>query len=141
MHTILIIDDEPSNIKLLSAELKDEHKIIVAKSGQKGLEAIESYKPDLVLLDIIMPEMDGFSVIKHIKSRPDVEETPVIFISGLDGGKKEEFGLTLGAADYIYKPFRMPVVKARINNQLKIVELKKELAAMREKLALLEQTD
>ncbi|XOV77369.1 MAG: two-component system response regulator [Aestuariibacter sp.] len=135
MHTILIIDDETSNIKILSAELKSDYNIIVAKSGQRGLDAIETHKPDLVLLDIIMPEMDGFSVIKHIKSRPEIKDTPVIFISGLDGGKKEEFGLTLGAADYIYKPFSMPVVKARINNQLEVVKLKRELAKVKALLA------
>lgn len=140
MHTILIIDDETSNVKILSAELKSDHNIIVAKSGPKGLEAIEIHKPDLVILDIIMPGMDGFSVIKHIKNTPEIKDTPVIFISGMDGGKKEEFGLTLGAADYIYKPFRMPVIRARINNQLKIVELKKELAEARARLAALSES-
>lgn len=117
--TILIVDDMAANIAILSDLLKSDYRIKVAISGEKALEiANASEKPDLILLDIMMPGMDGYEVCKELKSSPVTSNIPVIFVTALNDVKDEEYGLNLGAVDYIFKPFHPDVVKVRVKNHI-----------------------
>ena len=119
---ILIIDDEKSNIIELTDILEAEYNVLAIKDSKKALETAERQMPDLILLDIIMPDMDGYEVITALKNNRKTCDIPVIFITGLDSIDAEEKGLSLGAADYITKPFHTAIVKMRIKNQFKIIE-------------------
>jgi len=119
---ILIVDDEKMNIIALAHFLKPQYEIIVAVDGASALEAAEKHLPDLILLDIIMPDINGFDVLIKLKDSAATMNIPVIFISGLSNASDEEKGLSLGAVDYIIKPFNKSVVKARINTHLKMVD-------------------
>ncbi|MCL2797832.1 MAG: diguanylate cyclase [Firmicutes bacterium] len=121
-HTLLLVDDEKSNLLVLADILSPYHNILMAKSGARALELAGDNTPDLILLDVIMPEMSGFEVIKRLKDAKDTTEIPVIFITGLSDTDSEEKGLSLGAVDYIAKPFNRAIVKARVETHLKIVE-------------------
>ena len=136
---ILIIDDEKINIIALAHFLKPKYQIIVAADGDAGIEAAEKHLPDLILLDVIMPEMNGFDVLAKLKKFEITKNIPVIFISGMNTNEDEERGISLGAVDYIFKPFKKSIVKARVETQLKLVEytllideLKKQLDNDRE---------
>ncbi len=121
--TILIIDDIPENLEILMEMLKEEYRVMAAKGGRKGLDlAFAEPPPDLILLDIVMPEMDGFEVCRRLKQDARTIDIPVIFISGLSEEEEETRGLALGGVDFLSKPFRPAMVKLRIRNQL---ELKK----------------
>jgi diguanylate cyclase (GGDEF)-like protein len=117
---ILIVDDEKMNIMVLAQFLKSQYEIIIAADGVSALETAEKHVPDLILLDVIMPEMNGFEVLTRLKNSSITINIPVIFITGLDSAEDEEKGLLLGAVDYITKPFHKSVVKARISTQLKM---------------------
>lgn len=119
---ILIVDDEPLNIKSLSDILSQEYELLIEKDGIGCIESAKEFKPDLILLDIIMPAMNGFEVIRVLKSEEATKNIPVIFATGLDNAEDEEMGLSLGAADYVNKPFRQTVVKLRVKNQLELVK-------------------
>ena len=119
---VLLVDDEKVSLKILSDLLKDEVDIALAKNGNQALDKIAQVKPDLILMDVLMPGIDGFEVIAKIRADTVTEAIPVIFITGLNSAGQEEKGLTLGAQDYIHKPFNPEVVKARVATQLKIIE-------------------
>ncbi|MCL2269924.1 MAG: response regulator [Treponema sp.] len=119
---ILIIDDEKINILALAHFLKPQYEIIVAVDGVSALETVEKHLPDLILLDIIMPDMSGFDVIAKLKGSAATKDIPVIFITGLSNASDEATGLSLGAVDYIAKPFNKPLVNARIASQLEKLE-------------------
>lgn len=127
MAVILIVDDETNNLKLLAAEFKHQHHVIVAKNGDKALKIAFEKQPDVILLDVIMPGMDGFATMKQLQNNALTSNIPVIFITGLDSEENQSYGLQLGAADYIFKPFYLPVVQARVNTQLQLVKLKRQL--------------
>ena len=131
---ILIIDDEKINIMALAHFLKPDYEITVAIDGFAGLEAAEKHSPDIILLDIIMPEMDGFEVIAKLKESEKTKDIPVIFITGLSNSKDEEKGLSLGAADFITKPFNKPIVRARIETQIKILEYLQTIKNLKKQL-------
>lgn len=117
--TILIVDDMPINIQILARALQSTCQIKIATDGAKALEIARSeQRPDLILLDIEMPQMDGYKIIKKLKSNPQTSNIPVIFITIRDDAEDESKGLNMGAVDYITKPFRLPVVRARIKTQL-----------------------
>lgn len=117
--TILIVDDMPENIDSLAAILSTEHKIVAATSGEKALEiAMSSSPPDLILLDIIMPETGGYEVCRRLKAHEKTSHIPIIFITALEGVEDEYKGLELGAADYLTKSANPAIVKARVDNQL-----------------------
>lgn len=120
--TILIVDDEKQNLKILSDLLRQEARIVLAKDGKQALQKARSLNPDLILLDVVMPDMDGFSVMRELKQEYETSSTPVMFISGLNDVENESKGLELGACDYIYKPFHGDVVKARVRLHLKLVQ-------------------
>jgi putative two-component system response regulator len=120
-HTILIVDDTPSNIKILNDLLKGEYRIIIATRGRDALESIDKENlPDLILLDIMMPDMDGYEVFRQLRNSEHSKNIPVIFITTKDGTADEQMGLDLGAADYITKPFNPPIVVSRVRNQMKL---------------------
>ena len=119
---ILVVDDEKMNIIALAQFLKPQYEIIVAVDGASAIEAAEKHLPDIILLDIIMPDMNGFDVLVKLKDSAATMDIPVIFLTGLSNAGDEEKGLSLGAVDYITKPFNQSVVKARIKTQLKMVE-------------------
>ena len=117
-HKVLIVDDETINIELLGNLLRDEINVIFATSGEEALTIAKSSKPDLVLLDIGMPGMDGYQVCRALKSDPETEKVPVIFITAKDTEHEEAYGLELGAVDYITKPFNPQIVKSKVKNHL-----------------------
>ena len=121
-HSVLIVDDESSNIMAITHILSPNYIVYAAKNGQSGIKAAHKYLPDIILLDVIMPEMDGYSVIAALKDSDATHDIPVIFITGLSGVNDEEKGLALGAADYISKPFSPSIVKLRVNNQIRMIE-------------------
>ena len=127
---ILIIDDSPLNIFVLTSILSEEYTVHSETDPQRGIEAVKSFKPDLILLDIVMPEISGFGVIKFLKENKATSDIPVIFLTGLKGSKYEREGLSLGAVDYVIKPFDGHTVLLRVKTQFKIINLMKELYAL-----------
>ncbi len=118
---ILLVDDERSNISILNKILKDDYEIKVAMNGHQALErAISDPIPDIILLDIQMPDMDGYAVCEKFKSDPITKEIPVIFITALTQEESEEKGLVLGAVDYITKPLRPPIILARVKTHIRL---------------------
>ncbi len=116
---VLIVDDQPVNIRSLIKLLKDDYRILVAVNGPKALEiAADKNPPDLILLDVTMPEMDGFEVCRRLKTSSRTTGIPVIFVTARDAPEDEEKGLRLGAVDYISKPFQPAVVRARVRNHI-----------------------
>ena len=106
--TLLIVDDEKQNRLLLTELFGTTYKIIQAKNGVQALEKARQHRPDLILLDVLMPEMDGMGVLRELKRDDATRLIPVIFITALDSATDEENGLNLGAVDYISKPFHPP---------------------------------
>ncbi len=117
---ILIIDDTPDNIVLLNSLLCDDYQIFFATNGLDGLELALLNKPDLILLDIMMPGIDGYEVCRTLKRQTETSQIPVIFITALVSAEEEARGLEIGAIDYISKPVSPPIVKNRIRNHLKL---------------------
>ncbi|MEH6519191.1 MAG: response regulator [Halioglobus sp.] len=111
---ILIVDDEPGNIKILSNVLAADYALSVATNGKQALEIARVQSPDIVLLDMIMPEMDGIEVCQALKSNDETKDIPVIFVTSMSDTANEERGLDAGAVDYISKPISPPIVKARV---------------------------
>ncbi len=127
-NRVLIVDDTPSNLDSLLNILQDEYEIAVANNGKKAIEICRSeHKPDMILLDIVMPEMDGYEVCERIKSDKQTQDIPIIFITVLSDDESETKGLSLGAVDYIYKPFNPILVKARVKNNIKLKLYRDEL--------------
>jgi CheY-like chemotaxis protein len=120
-NSILIVDDEPLNIEILCGILGPEYRIFMKTSGASALDFTDKHIPDLILLDIIMPDISGFDVLGKLKASERMKDIPVIVITGLDSVEDEEKGLALDAADFIHKPFSSKIVKARVRNQIQIV--------------------
>jgi diguanylate cyclase (GGDEF)-like protein len=122
--TVLVVDDEPINIKLLAQALSPKHRVKTATNGVKALQiAVSDDPPDLILLDVQMPDMDGYDVCRQLKQDARSRNIPVVFITGKNSCEDEALGLELGAVDYITKPFSLPIVLARVKNH---VALKKK---------------
>ncbi len=131
-HTLLIIDDIVDNLMLLGEAMSAEYKIKVGTSGVQGLElAAQDPKPDLILLDIMMPGIDGYEVCRRLKNDSQTQHIPVIFLSALDTESDELQGLDAGAVDFITKPFKLDVVRARINTQLELLRMRRQLQTAR----------
>ena len=127
-RTILVVDDSATNLSMLNENLKDRYKVIVAKNGSKALDILQSNPDiDLVLLDVVMPEMDGYEVCRRIKKNEATENIPIIFLTALNEISDEEKGLQLGAVDYITKPFSPPIVRARVETQISLLEKQERL--------------
>src|SRR5712672_2827606 len=124
---ILIIDDAPANIQTLSSILKERgYNINIATNGRQGLEVLERIRPDLILLDIMMPEMDGFDTCRRIKASTAWREIPIIFITAKTDTADIVRGFELGAVDYVGKPFNAHELTARVRTHLTIDRLNKE---------------
>lgn len=116
---VLIVDDMAANIAILSELLQNDYRIKVAKSGKKALQIVQEVdKPDLILLDIEMPEMSGYAVCKELKNNAETSGIPVIFVTAKSDVNDEAYGLNLGAVDYISKPFHPTIVKIRVKNHI-----------------------
>ena len=132
---VLIVDDTPENIQVLMGTLKDQYAIVAAINGEKALKmAVAEPRPDLILLDIMMPGMDGFEVCSRLKSDPETRDIPVIFLSALDDTANKVKGFAAGAVDYISKPFQPQEVHVRVNTHLTMSRLKRTLAEKNEEL-------
>jgi len=119
--TILIVDDTPTNIQLLNSMLREQYKVKAATNGEKALKIAQTEpQPDIILLDIMMPEMDGYEVCRQLKASPLTAAIPVIFITAKSSIEDEQQGFALGAVDYITKPFNPDIVKTRVSTQLAI---------------------
>ncbi|MCL2820061.1 MAG: diguanylate cyclase [Oscillospiraceae bacterium] len=121
-RTILIIDDSPSCVSTLTRVLSGTYNIIVAKCGHEGIETAKKKNPDLIILDIQMPDMDGYETITILKKTVSTRNIPVIFITALTKIEDEEKGLKLGGSDFITKPFSADIVKLRVNNQIRMLD-------------------
>ena len=119
-YKVMVVDDTKSNIDLLLEALGDTYEVRVAMDGQIALEDIEKEPPDLILLDVMMPGMNGYQVCKALKSDEKYADIPIIFLTALSDEQNESKGLWLGAVDYITKPFSPDLVKARVRNQLEL---------------------
>ena len=125
---VLIVDDESLNLDVLSEALKGTYKIVVAKSGEDALKRVSSKPlPDLILLDVMMPDIDGYEVCRRLKADPKLKNIPVIFVTALNAEEDEAKGFELGALDYITKPYSIDLVRARVHTHI-------ELAAIRQNL-------
>ena len=127
-QTILVVDDTPTNVDVLVALLSDTYEVQVAINGERALKiAFSEHPPDLILLDIMMPGMDGFDVIKELKKNLRTERIPVIFVTAAGEVRNEAEGLELGAVDYILKPYSAPIVKRRVQTHLALYDQNKAL--------------
>ncbi len=117
---MLVVDDTPANLSLLSNLLKEQYRIKVANSGAKALELAAAAPPDLILLDIMMPEMDGYEVCRRLKANEATRRVPVIFLTAKTETEDEELGFSVGAVDFIHKPISPPIVAARVKTHLEI---------------------
>lgn len=128
-NTLLVVDDSAENLQILNALLKDDYKLKMAKSGEKALEiASQVPQPDLILLDVVMPGVDGFEVCLALKSNPATAYIPIIFLTALNEVDDETRGFRVGGADFIRKPFNPDIVKARIKTQLALLRARKARA-------------
>lgn len=134
--TILIVDDEISNIEIMNAVLEDDYDVCFATSGEDALITIHQSPPDLILLDILLPGIDGFEVCRTIKQNPELSDIPVIFTTGLGDTQDEIRGLSIGAIDYVTKPIEPIILRARVSNHVELKRLRDRLADMAVKDAL-----
>jgi diguanylate cyclase (GGDEF)-like protein len=124
---VLIADDDAVNRQVLADLLKPEYTVLLAKNGEQALERTQRHAPDLVLLDVMMPDMDGYEVLRRLRADPQTAQVTVIFISGLNRPEDEANGLKMGAADYIAKPYNATVVMARVALHLQLVRQRRML--------------
>lgn len=141
--TILLVDDKPANIHTAHNILKDTYSIKIATSGARAIDLAKVLpQPDLILLDIMMPEMDGYEVCSRLKADPGTSDIPVIFLTGRTDAENETKGFELGAVDYIHKPFSPPVVQARVRTHLALREAREQLGEEKRKVdSLLEEAE
>ncbi|MBU0991998.1 MAG: response regulator [Proteobacteria bacterium] len=141
-HLILIVDDVPQNIAILKEALQDEYDLAGAISGKTAIEYLQKEKPDLILLDIMMPEMDGYEVCKKIKKMENLKDIPVIYITALNEIGNKTKGFETGAVDYISKPFEIEEVKSRIRLHIELKKYRDRLKKLvEEKTRHLEETN
>jgi len=124
---ILLIDDTPSILRILNDILKDSYDIIIAKTGQEGVAIAKEQKPDLIVLDVLMPNMSGIEVFNHLKDNKETANIPVVFITGQTADDDEAEGYAMGVLDYIKKPFARDVVKYRIDYNIRYILMERLL--------------
>jgi len=147
--TIMIVDDTEMNIDILVESLQDDYELIVAINGLEAIELIDAQRPDLILLDIMMPEMDGYEVLKRLKGNKELNHIPVIVLSAITDSDYKSKGLSLGAVDYVTKPFEIVEVKARVKTQIRLEEARLVLESqnnileekVKERTKLIERTN
>jgi putative two-component system response regulator len=132
---ILIVDDEPLNRLLLEDLLEKDYAVLALASGRQALDHLQAGSAvDLILLDVVMPDMDGFEVCRRVKEAPGLRDVPVLFLTSLEGAADEAHGLELGAEDFIHKPFSPAVVQARLRNHLELARARRRLRDRNEDL-------
>lgn len=131
---ILVVDDTPDNLFLMSALLEDRYEVTTAESGPEALEAAQAVAPDLILLDIMMPGLDGYEVLRRLRKNAATADIPVIFLTALTSPEEEQHGLDLGATDYVAKPISPPIVLARVNTHLERSANARRLQVLSDKL-------
>lgn len=134
---ILIVDDDTANIRALASVLEDRHEVRFATSGRRALELASADPPELVLLDVMMPGLDGYAVCRLLKTDPATADVPVIFITSLSSPEEEAFGLETGAVDYVTKPFSPAIVRARVATHLSLRRANRSLKDENEHLEAL----
>lgn len=122
LQSILIVDDEPANLRVLKHILQDQYRLVFAKSGAEALRLAEEQRPALILLDVMMPDMTGFEVCEKLKCASELSKIPVIFVTALTDEMDEAKGFSVGGVDYISKPVSAAVVKARVRTHLSLVQ-------------------
>lgn len=133
--TVLLVDDNPQNLKVLYETLKDKgYRLLIANEGEKALDLAHRHQPEVVLLDIMMPEMDGYEVCERLKADPETADCAVVFLSALDDLEAKVKGFSLGGADYISKPFQSQEVIARVKTHASVIRLERELQARNREL-------
>ncbi|WAR46793.1 HD domain-containing phosphohydrolase [Methylomonas rapida] len=136
-HPILIVDDEPTNLALLQQILEPEYRLVFARNGQDALSAAHRHHPSLVLLDIQLPDIDGYEVCRTLKASPLTENIPVIFVSVLSDTGNESAGFSAGCVDYLSKPVVPEIVRARVRTHLSLVQAKQLEKSYREAIFML----
>ena len=121
--TVLVVDDTPANLSLLSNVLNKLYRVQVATSGHKALEIAARQPPDLIVLDVMMPELDGYEVCRRLKADPRTQAVPVLFLTALTRAEDETRGFEVGGADFIHKPFNPATVQARVHTHLQLKSL------------------
>lgn len=140
MKSILVVDDAITNLKFVESVLKDSYKLILVKSGEKALQYLETNQVDLILLDLLMPDLDGLQVYERIQTMEQARKIPVIILTANADVENEIRCLKLGVADFIRKPFVPEVMKNRIDRTLQLEELTNKLSEkIKEKTAQVEQ--
>lgn len=133
--TVLLVDDNPQNLKILYETLKDKgYRLLIANEGEKALDLAQRHLPEVVLLDIMMPDMDGYEVCERLKADPETADCAVVFLSALDDLSAKVKGFSLGGADYISKPFHSQEVIARVKTHASVIRLERELQARNREL-------
>ncbi|WP_374267389.1 two-component system response regulator [Zoogloea sp.] len=128
-QTILIVDDTPQNLTILGELLQPYYRVRAANSGERALRAVSLQpRPDLILLDVMMPDMDGYAVMERLRADPLTHDIPVIFVTAMHGAESEEHGLELGAVDYITKPINPAIVLARVRTHLELKQARDRLS-------------
>jgi len=122
-NSILIVDDEPQDILFLNHVLGENYQVYAAKDGAEGIEKARKIRPDLILLDIVLPGISGYQVLRELKTSFETKDIPVIIITGLESVEDLDYTLENGAADFIPKPFGELIVKKRVGHQIAIVNL------------------
>lgn len=129
--TILVVDDIPENIHTLKNLLKDDYNIIAATNGKKAIDLVQKDPSiDLIILDILMPEMDGYEVCQYIKNQDNTKDIPIIFVTSLNDEQSEEKGLLLGASDFIHKPINPMLTKHRVSIHIKLSKYEKKFGSI-----------
>lgn len=134
LPTVLVVDDEPFNLSLMDEILNKNYTILKAGNGQEALKMATANPPDLILVDVMMPNMDGFEVCRQLKSNTTTMHVPVIFITAKNEIKDEELGFSVGASDFIHKPISAPIVSARVRTHLKVKMMQDYLRSENTKL-------
>ncbi|MDR2168362.1 MAG: response regulator [Clostridiales bacterium] len=129
---ILAIDDAPMVLRALNEILKGDYDMLIAKNGEAGIESAKKNKPDLILLDLVMPGMSGFETLAFLKADPDTGDIPVVLITGSEMAVDEEKGYAQGAVDFIKKPFVGVIVKRRVSFVMEYIEMQRELKQLKE---------
>ncbi len=132
---ILVVDDAPDIVMFIEAVLEDDYRIITAESGEQALEKAQTMQPDLILLDVLMPGMNGYDTCKALKANPKTKNIAVIMVSGMDEDGDEVIGLQAGAIDYITKPISVSILQARVESQLLLLSTRKELEKAHESIS------
>ena len=130
VQKVLIVDDSATNRQMLGDLLQGEYAVLLGKNGEEGLDLAQEHHPDVILLDVVMPDLDGYEVLRRLKEDARTSSICVVFITGLDTPEAEERGLSEGASDYVTKPFHPTVVKARVALHMQVVRQRRMLETL-----------